>query len=90
MEQMSQGLLHVSKGKNIIVVETKITNKSTQVQADKELYEFVDNLLDHGYEIPSLFTCIYFSGRDRRPCPKGRRAGTQGSARLAQLEEMVA
>lgn len=51
MEQMSQGLLHVSKGKNIIVVETKITNKSTQVQADKELYEFVDNLLDHGYEI---------------------------------------
>ena len=30
MEQMSQGLLHVSKGKNIVVVETKITNKSTQ------------------------------------------------------------
>ena len=30
---------------------------------------------------------MYFSGRDRRPCPKGRRAGTQGFACLAQLEK---
>ena len=48
MEQMSQGLVHVSKGKNIVIVETKITNKATQVQADKELYEFVDNLVENG------------------------------------------
>jgi len=51
MEQMSQGLLHVSQGKNIVIVETKITNKGIQVQADKELYEFVDNLVENGYEI---------------------------------------
>ena len=49
MEYMKQGNLTISKGKNIVIVETKLSKYS--IDADRELYEFVDSLLDKGYEI---------------------------------------
>ena len=49
MEYIKQGNLNISKGKNIVIVETKLSSYS--IDADRELYEFVDSLLDKGYEI---------------------------------------
>ena len=49
MEQMKKGDLLISKGKNFVVVEFQRFNDIQKIV--QELYDFVDALLEKGYEI---------------------------------------
>jgi len=49
MEQLKKGDLIISKGRNFVVVELVGTVRSEN--GEQELYDFVDDLIDKGYEI---------------------------------------
>jgi len=53
MEQLKKGDLIISKGRNFVVVELRGDDAGSDrnENGEKELYDFVDDLIDKGYEI---------------------------------------
>jgi hypothetical protein len=49
MEQLKKGDLIISKGRNFVIVELVGTVRNEN--GEQELYDFVDDLIDKGYDI---------------------------------------
>jgi hypothetical protein len=65
MEKIENGKLIISKGSNIVIVETAyyiLKSKPRKRELENELYTFVDGLVGKGYEILNSSRTIYFSG----------------------------
>ena len=67
MEKIINGNLIISKGKNIVIVETAYDLPEPELRKrdiERELYMFLDGLVGKGYEILNSSRTIFFTGAD--------------------------